>query len=65
MKSSTERFKEIVAVFRKYHFPKEVSPIHVRQALEDLDPTFVKMGQILASREDLIPKEYCKELAKL
>ncbi|MCD6487354.1 MAG: AarF/ABC1/UbiB kinase family protein, partial [Syntrophobacterales bacterium] len=37
----------------------------VRMALEELGPTFVKMGQILSSRPDLIPVEFIKELSKL
>ena len=37
----------------------------VRMALEELGPTFVKMGQILSLRPDLIPLEFIGELSKL
>jgi len=37
----------------------------VRLALEALGPTFVKMGQILSTRPDLLPGEFVKELQKL
>jgi ubiquinone biosynthesis protein len=37
----------------------------VRMALEELGPTFVKMGQILSTRPDLIPIEFIEELSKL
>jgi ubiquinone biosynthesis protein len=37
----------------------------VRMALEELGPTFVKMGQILSTRPDLIPLEFLDELSKL
>lgn len=37
----------------------------VRRALEELGPTFVKLGQILSTRPDLIPFEYSQELLKL
>jgi len=37
----------------------------VRMAIEDLGPTFVKMGQILSTRPDLLPTEFLYELGKL
>jgi len=40
-------------------------PIRVRLALEELGPTFIKLGQILSTRPDLIPPDYVKELQKL
>ena len=33
--------------------------------LEDLGPTFVKIGQIMSTRQDLFSQRYCKELMKL
>ena len=40
-------------------------PERVRMALQELGPTFVKLGQILSTRPDLIPLEYVQELSKL
>jgi ubiquinone biosynthesis protein len=40
-------------------------PIRLRMAFEQLGPTFVKLGQLLASRPDLIPKEFVEEFKKL
>jgi ubiquinone biosynthesis protein len=37
----------------------------VREALEELGPTFCKLGQILSTRPDLIPPEFIAELAQL
>lgn len=37
----------------------------VRRALEELGPTFVKLGQILATRADLFPPEWIAEFGKL
>lgn len=37
----------------------------VRRVLEELGPTFIKFGQIISTRSDLIPLEYARELQKL
>lgn len=37
----------------------------VRMALQDLGPTFVKLGQSFSSREDMLPIEFIQELEKL
>ncbi len=41
------------------------APARVRQALQELGPTFVKLGQILATRVDLFAPEWIAELEKL
>ncbi|PLX60772.1 ubiquinone biosynthesis regulatory protein kinase UbiB [Sedimenticola selenatireducens] len=40
-------------------------PVRMRQALEDLGPIFIKFGQILSTRRDLLPADIADELAKL
>jgi ubiquinone biosynthesis protein len=40
-------------------------PVQVRMALEDLGPTFVKLGQMLATRPDLVPPDFVEEFRKL
>lgn len=43
----------------------EPLPVRLRLALENLGPIFVKFGQVLSTRPDLIPPAYAQELAKL
>ncbi|MEA1985367.1 MAG: AarF/ABC1/UbiB kinase family protein [Euryarchaeota archaeon] len=40
-------------------------PTRARQVLEELGPTYVKFGQFLSMRQDLIPQEYSDEFTKL
>jgi ubiquinone biosynthesis protein len=40
-------------------------PEHLRLALEELGPTFIKLGQILSTRSDLLPPDFLSELTKL
>jgi ubiquinone biosynthesis protein len=40
-------------------------PVRVREALEDLGPIFIKFGQILSTRRDLLPDVWAAELARL
>lgn len=40
-------------------------PTRVRHALEELGPTFIKLGQIMSTRPDILPPPYIVELTKL
>ncbi|WP_160670322.1 AarF/ABC1/UbiB kinase family protein [Clostridium sp. C8-1-8] len=74
-KETLKRFREIVKVFAYYGFGYLInttmkpsankSPENLRKAFVELGPTFIKIGQILSTRTDLLPEEYTKELAKL
>ncbi len=67
MKKRTKtRSVEIMAVFAKHNFyANGFTPEELRTTLEDLGPTYVKIGQIMSSRVDLLPESYCRELEKL
>lgn len=45
--------------------PLPTAAEHFRLALEELGPTFVKLGQVLSTRPDLLPPEFIAELTKL
>jgi ubiquinone biosynthesis protein len=69
------RFARILWVglrFRLYRFLPQFSAgtdatraVRLREALETLGPIFVKFGQILSTRRDLLPADLADELAKL
>ncbi len=45
--------------------PKEPRAVRLRKAMEDLGPIFVKFGQVLSTRRDVLPDDIADELAKL
>ena len=62
---TTKRFRDMVLVLRKYDIVRGITPLKIRQILEELGPTFMKIGQIMSMRPDFFPQEYCDELMKL
>lgn len=65
-KKEKSRGAEIMGVFANHNFYLNgLTPEELRITLEDLGPTYVKIGQIMSSRSDMLPESYCKELEKL
>lgn len=55
-----------IGILRQTAGVSSITPAeHLRLALEELGPTFIKMGQILSTRPDLFPSQYIVELTKL
>jgi len=52
-------------VLRRFTEPPESRAVRLRKVLEELGPTFIKLGQILSVRPDLVPLDLCYELSKL
>ena len=59
------RLKEITAVLRRHQVTRGVTPEKLRAILEELGPTYVKLGQIMSLHSDVLPQRYCDELMKL
>ena len=56
---------QLISKRRREHIERLTRAERIRMALEELGPTFIKLGQILSTRSDLIPLEYLQELSKL
>ncbi len=51
-------------VWRRLRGERGHGPELVRSAFEDLGPTYIKLGQIIASSHGLFPEDYCREFQK-
>ncbi len=61
----TQRGKEIIAILKKYDYSDGLTPAMTVDILQDLGPTFVKLGQIASTHTDMLSAEYCDALAQL
>jgi ubiquinone biosynthesis protein len=72
-----DEFVTAVHLFRPYRLWLRLAPwrlwrravaprgVRLREALEELGPIFVKFGQVLSTRPDLLPEDIAEELSKL
>lgn len=60
-----QRLMEIVEVVRRHEITKGITPDKLCAIIEELGPTFIKLGQILSMRSDILPKAYCEALTRL
>jgi len=56
---------QIITRHRRERVERLTRAERVRIAFEELGPTFIKLGQIISTRPDLIPAEFIEELSKL
>jgi ubiquinone biosynthesis protein len=63
--SRRRRIREIISIVRRYDVVRGLTPERFRCLLEDLGPTFVKAGQILSMRSEILPEPFRVELEKL
>lgn len=62
---SGKRLREIERILRQHRVLSGLTPEKATSLLEDLGPTFVKMGQIAANRSDVIPPAYADAFKRL
>lgn len=60
-----KRLGQIASIVRQFDIIRGLTPVKMRLMLEALGPTFVKVGQILSMRSEILPQDFCNELAKL
>lgn len=63
--SQLRRLGQILRILKKHKVTRGMDPVKFREILEDLGPTYVKIGQIMATRQDIFSQRYCSELEKL
>lgn len=60
-----KRLAQITRIVNKFDIVHGLTPVKMRLMLEALGPTFVKVGQILSMRSEILPQPFCDELSKL
>ncbi|KAB7790220.1 ABC1 kinase family protein [Bifidobacterium leontopitheci] len=64
-RGKAKRLAQIMRIANQFDVVHGLTPVKMRLMLEALGPTFVKVGQILSMRSEILPQSFCDELAKL
>ncbi len=60
-----KRLGQITRIVEQFDVLHGLTPVKMRLMFEALGPTFVKVGQILSMRSEILPQSFCDELANL
>ena len=60
-----KRIRQIWKICSRFDVLHGLTPVKMRLMFEALGPTFVKVGQILSMRSEMLPQSFCDELSKL
>ena len=67
-----KRYAEVARLLLEHHKPEVAAAGEIPQEAKDLaddleamGPTFIKLGQLLSTRRDLLPEAYCEALSRL
>lgn len=50
----------MTSVLKKYKITQGLTPEKLRLILQELGPTYIKLGQIMSLHSDILPKEYVR-----
>lgn len=64
-RSKAKRLHQIGKIAMQFNALQGLTPVKMRLMFESLGPTFVKVGQILSMRSEILPQSFCNELSKL
>lgn len=64
-RTEIKKYIPLTKRFLRKQIPQESIEVRFRKVLEELGPTFVKFGQMLARRYDILPPQFVDELCKL
>lgn len=62
---AASRLNQLLIILKKHDVIHGLTPAKLKGILEECGPTFVKLGQIMSMRPDILPEEYCDELTLL
>lgn len=64
-RSRWTRLRGMIRIVRRHKLRNGLTPEELRSMFEELGPSFIKIGQTLSTRSEILPPAYCEELSHL